>query len=67
MLSEVEDQYVDISVAVYAWNAERDALVDFTPGIGFTTIALMIRRHMTYLSDTSIWVGKYYFIHQIVF
>ena len=44
MLSEVKDQYVDISVAAYAWNAERNALVDFTVGIGFTSIALFIRK-----------------------
>ena len=30
MLSEVRDQYADISVAAYIENAERNILVDFT-------------------------------------
>ena len=44
MISEVRDKYVDISVAAYGWTAERNTLVDFTPGICQTTITLLIRR-----------------------
>ena len=44
MLSEVRDQYVDISAAAYVESAERNALVDFTAGIAFTTITILIKR-----------------------
>ena len=44
MLSEVRDQYVDIAVAGYGWNAERNTLVEFTPPIAVATIVLLIRR-----------------------
>ena len=44
MLSEVRDQYVDISVAAFGWNAERNTLVDFTPRIVFSIITIFIRR-----------------------
>ena len=44
MLSEVRDQYVDISAAAYGWNNERSTLVDFTPKIGSITITFMIKR-----------------------
>ena len=44
MVSEVRDQFVDISVAAYGRNAKRNNLVDFTPAISFATITLLIRR-----------------------
>ena len=46
MLSEVRDGYADISVAAFARSTvnERITMVDFTPGIGRSTIILMIRR-----------------------
>ena len=59
MLSEVKDQYVDISVAAYAWNAERNALVDFTVGIGSTSIVLLIRKPSKHdLSFRYFFLGK---------
>ena len=59
MLSEVRDQYVDMSIAAYIWTAERNTLVDFTHGIGFTTIILLIRRPSKHdLSFRYFFLGK---------
>ena len=61
MVSEVKDQYVDISAAAYAWkwNAELNSLVDFTVEIGSTSIALFIRKPSKHdLSFRYFFLGK---------
>ena len=59
MLSEVRDQYVDISIAAYTWTTERNTLVDFTPAISFATIMLLIRRPSKHdLSFRYFFLGK---------
>ena len=60
MLSEVRDQYVDISVAAYGRTPERNTLVDFTPGIGLSSIILLIRRPSKHdMSFRYFFLGKY--------
>ena len=59
MASEVKDQYVDISVAAYAWNAALNSLVDFTVEISSTSIALFIRKPSKHdLSFRYFFLGK---------
>ena len=62
MLSEVRDQYVDISTAAYGWTTERNTLVDFTRGIAFSTITLLIRRPSKH--DLSF---RYFFLGMLIF
>ena len=59
MLFEVRDQYVDISVAAYAESAERKAFIDFTPGVSYTIITILIRRPSKHdLSFRYFYLGK---------
>ena len=59
MLSEVKDQYVDMSASAYGWNADRYALVDFSTVIGSTSITLFIRRPSKHdLSFRYFFLGK---------
>ena len=69
MLSEVRDQYADISVAAYIENAERNILVDFTPKVGLSSIVLLIRRPSKHdISFRYFFLGKYrYFFTLLVF
>ena len=69
MISEVRDKYVDISVAAYGWNTERNTLVDFTPEISQTTIILLIKRPSKHdMSFRYFFLGKYtYFLTYLIF
>ena len=40
----MQENIVDISVAGFGWNYDRNEIVDFTPGIFKSKMAVLIRR-----------------------